>query len=133
MDNSASFPVNATPRRSTSLLEPLVKVLSVIGIAAFAIGILLVCSCSIKVHSYNSSFSKISIGDTEDSAVARLGVPSHRERALDPYLRYTSTPCMAPCVSRLWWEWPIMPGIEAWSVEVDENHTVLRTYRWVSP
>jgi hypothetical protein len=111
----------------------LAKFLSAIGIAALAIAIVVVGSCTLKVHHYNSAFSRVNIGDTEDSAVARLGVPSYRERAGEPYLRYTGTPCAAPCTSRLWWEWPIMPGIEAWSVEVGENRTVLKTYRWESP
>jgi hypothetical protein len=111
----------------------LIKLVSGIGIAALAIVILVVGSCTMKVHHYNYAFAKVNIGDSEDSAVARLGVPSYREREFDPYLRYTSTPCVAPCVSRMWWEWPIMPGIEAWSIEVDKNRTVLKTYRWESP
>jgi hypothetical protein len=132
-DKAASINAGAPARRSTSSLEPLIKLLSWIGIAALAIATLVVGSCTFKVHNYNSAFKRVNIGDSEDSAVARLGIPSYRERALDPYLRYTSTPCVAPCVSRLWWEWPIMPGIEAWSIEVDQNRTVLKTYRWESP
>jgi len=124
---------DVTARRSTSSLEPVVKLISGIGIAALALAVIVIGSCTLKVHSYDSAFSKVNIGDTEDSVVARLGVPNYRERAFDPYLRYTGTPCVAPCVSRLWWEWPIMPGIEAWSIEVDKNHTVLSTYRWESP
>jgi len=123
----------ATALSPTNWLEPLIKVFSWIGVAALAIAVLVVGSCTMKVQHYNSSFLKVHTGDTEDSAIARLGVPSYRERAFDPYLRYTGTPCVAPCVSRLWWEWPIMPGIEAWSIEVDQNRTVLKTYRWTSP
>jgi hypothetical protein len=73
------------------------------------------------------------VGDSEASVVARLGDPSFRERTGQPYLRYTGSPCMRPCATRLWWDWPVMRGIEAWSVELGENRNVVKTYRWTSP
>jgi hypothetical protein len=65
--------------------------------------------------------------------VARMGIPAVRENADKPYLRYASSPCINPCVIRLWWEMPILPGIEGWSVELGEDRNVVKTAHWVSP
>jgi hypothetical protein len=108
-----------------------------IGVAALAVITFVIVAFALtfalRVHHFTAAFSQVAVGDSEASVVARLGEPSFRERAGQPYLRYTGTPCTTPCATRLWWEWPIMPGIKAWSVELGENRDVVRTYRWKSP
>jgi hypothetical protein len=103
-----------------------VLVVVVVGVAAIA-------ACSFRVHQYKSGFSKVKAGDTEAEVISRLGKPSFRERTGATYLRYATAGCNAPCAERLWWERPIVPGIEAWSVELGRDRRVLRTYHWLSP
>jgi hypothetical protein len=111
----------------------MVRIVIVICVAALAVIASVVGGCAMRVHHLNAAFSQIAVGDSEASAVGRLGDPSFRERPGEPYLRYTGSPCSKPCATRLWWEWPVMPGIEGWSVELGEDRTVVKTYRWVSP
>lgn len=96
-------------------------------------GVASVGACSWRVHLYNEAFAAVKVGDTEQQVIASFGKPGFREPADTAFLRYTATTCAKPCVERLWWEWPIAPGIEAWSVELTSEHKVLRTYHWVSP
>lgn len=93
----------------------------------------LVGACSFKVHHYNTAFANIAVGDTQSAVLAKMGAPSYREPAGNSYARYTGYPCMSSCVTRLWWEWPLTPGMEAWSVELDHEGRVIRPYRWESP
>jgi len=101
----------------------------VVAVAVVAV----VGDCSWRVHRYDSTLAAVKVGDTEPQVIARLGSPSFREPAGVPYLRYTGSACAAPCAERLWWELPIAPGVEAWSVELTSERKVLRTYHWVSP
>ena len=109
------------------------NVIRIAVLVVVALGIATVAACSFRVHQYNSGFVEVKTGDTEAQVIARLGKPSFTERAGAPYLRYASMGCSAPCAERLWWEWPIVPGIEAWSVELANDRKVLHTYHWVSP
>jgi hypothetical protein len=109
------------------------KKLTVIGVTALAIVASVIGACEIKVHHYNAAFSQVEVGDPEATVVARFGEPSVRETAGHPYLRYATSPCTPPCAIRLWWEMPIMPGIEAWSVELGQDRNVVHTAHWVSP
>lgn len=45
----------------------------------------------------------------------------------------TSTRCAAPCVRRLWWVHPLLPDLEAWTVDLDGEGKVIGRYRWSSP
>lgn len=90
-------------------------------------------SCSTQASRRTHQLGQIAPGDSEDSVLARLGQPRVRERVDQPYLVYASRACAAPCTVRLWWEWPLFRGIEAWSVELDASHQVIRTTHWVSP
>lgn len=109
------------------------RIFKAIGITGIAVITFIVGACVVKIRHYDAAFSRVAVGDSEASVVARLGNPGVREPTGQPYLRYTGSPCRSPCVTRLWWEWPIMPGMEAWSVEVGADRTVVRTYRWESP
>jgi hypothetical protein len=107
--------------------------LTVLGLTALAISASVIGGCEFKIHHYNAAFSKTAVGDSEALVVDRFGAPSVREDARKPYLLYATSPCMKPCAVRLWWEMPVLPGIEAWSVELGEDRIVLRTTHWVSP
>ena len=89
--------------------------------------------CGLLIHKYNSGLMAVVPGDSEAKVTALLGSPTFTEPAGRPYLRYTGAPCNSPCIRRLWWEWPIFPGIEAWSVELGSTGQVLKTYHWVLP
>lgn len=88
---------------------------------------------ALKNSARDSAFEQIAIGDTEGQILERLGPPDYREPTGQPYLRYTGEPCLAPCQSRLWWEDALLPGVGAWSVELDADRRVVHTTRWVSP
>jgi hypothetical protein len=109
------------------------KVLLVIGFTVVAVVTSTIGACEIKARHYNAAFSFLAVGDSEASVVARMGVPAVRESAGQPYLRYATSACTNPCAIRLWWEMPIMPGIEGWSVELGKDRKVVRTSHWVSP
>jgi hypothetical protein len=101
--------------------------------ALLTVAVILVGSCSLQSHNRTKTLDQISAGDTEKRVVELLGEPAVREFADHPYLRYATQGCMSPCVTRLWWEWPVFPGIEAWSVELDSSQRVIQTEHWVSP
>jgi hypothetical protein len=105
----------------------------VIGFTVLAVVASVIGACEIKTAHYNAAFSRVAVGDSETSVIARMGAPAVWERAGQPFLRYASSGCANPCTVRLWWEMPIMPGIEGWSVELGKDHNVMRTSHWVSP
>ncbi|MGN6482702.1 hypothetical protein [Luteibacter sp.] len=41
--------------------------------------------------------------------------------------------CKSPCVRRLWWIHPLLPDMEAWTVDLDSDGKVVKTYHWSSP
>ena len=92
-----------------------------------------VTSCSIQSRNRSHALERISVGDTEQKVVAAMGQPRLREPSGRPYLRYADRACASPCVMRLWWELPLLPGIEAWSVELDSSRRVVQTAHWVLP
>ena len=102
-------------------------------VAFLAATIILVGSCSLQSHNRTRALDEISVGDAEKRVVELLGEPAVRELADRPYLRYATRGCISPCVTRLWWEWPVFPGIEAWSVEFDSTQRVIQTEHWISP
>jgi hypothetical protein len=109
------------------------RVIMVLGgtlIVAFAS---VIVGCERKVRFYGSGLAKVQIGDSEELVVSRLDQPSVKELEDRPFLRYATKPCFGQCKARLWWEWPILPGVEAWSVELDAGGRVIDTAHWVSP
>jgi len=109
------------------------RVVRILALVVVAVTIIVIGACSFRIRHYDAALAKVRVGDTEQEALVQLGTPTFRESKGVPYLRYTGKACVSPCAERLWWEWPIAPGIEAWSVEVDVNSKVLKTYHWVSP
>ena len=109
------------------------KTVSNLGIGLLIAVVVLVSSCSIQAHRRTLELGQISVGDSEASVLARLGEPRVREHPGQPYLLYATKGCAAPCATRLWWEWPLFRGMEAWSVDLDASRKVVHTAHWVSP
>ena len=102
---------------------------------AFAALVSIVCVLyqSVMVNRYTRDVGRIELGSSESEVVNVVGKPSHREATNKIYARYASTPCSDPCHIRLWWEAPLLPGLEAWSVEFDRNGKAIKKTHWVSP
>ncbi len=88
---------------------------------------------TIKSNRYARDFDRVEMGQSENEVVNLMGPPSHREGSGEIYSRYASTPCMRRCRARIWWEAPILKGIEAWSVELDQDGRAIQKDHWVSP
>jgi len=105
----------------------------ILGVVITFVPVLVLGSCAYAVARNGRAFSETVDGDMRSTVVARFGAPDIEETAGKPYLVYASTGCQAPCEVRLWWEHPILRGIEAWSVEFDGQGKVVHTAHWVSP
>jgi hypothetical protein len=102
-------------------------------LVSIALAVIFVASCSVQASHKTRALAQIAPGQSAQSVISRLGQPTRRELPSEPFLVYADHGCMAPCAVRLWWEWPLFRGIEAWSVELDSRQRVLRTVHWVSP
>jgi hypothetical protein len=106
-------------------------------IALASVGLLVACGAlavKLQLNKFETAFEKANVGDDAAAAVARFGEPSIRETPLVVSHRYSGKPCTPPCIERLTWENPVLlPGMEAWTLEVDGNGRVLRKDHWVSP
>ena|SRR5687768_805572 len=92
-----------------------------------------IAGCTYVVSGYERAFERTSDGDSMLEVVSRFGAPSVRERQSTPFDRYVAKPCEAPCAERLWWEHPVLRGIEAWCVEFDVSGRVVHKAHLVSP
>jgi hypothetical protein len=90
-------------------------------------------TCSYITENKSVEFERIKIGDTKDTVINVLGKPSQSEHPGILFSRYASSQCHAPCTERLWFENPLILGIEAWSFEIDKNNKVIDKAHWVSP
>ena len=94
--------------------------------------IALVAGCSYQVHRFERSFETTKDGDSLQTVIERFGNPDVRETNAELFARYASIRCAAPCEARLWWEHPVLKGMEAWSVEFSSGHVIHKGH-WVSP
>lgn len=95
---------------------------------------LYVSTCSYVSHRNTVGFETIKVGDAESEVFRLLGKPSLREESGGrPFDRYSSYACIAPCITRLWYENPPSLVGEAWSIELDARQRVIKKGRWVSP
>ena len=86
-----------------------------------------------KVNKYTRDFERANLGFTEAEVVNLMGKPDHREMRGEFYSRYANEPCIRNCNLRLWWGAPMLPGIEAWSVEFNSAGVATDKAHWVSP
>jgi hypothetical protein len=89
--------------------------------------------CSYVVTGYERAFETTADGDTLGQVLSRFGEPGVREQPGAPFLRYATAPCNGGCSVRLWWEHPVLRGLEAWSVDLDRTGRVVHKAHWVSP
>lgn len=90
-------------------------------------------ACTFRVTQIENGFAAFENGVPERVVIEKLGGPDVVDTSAVPFLVYSSALCNAPCVKRLWWEHPILKGMEAWSVELDSTGNVMNKTRWVSP
>lgn len=105
----------------------------ILGVVIAFVPALVLGSCAYAVARKEKAFSETVDGDTRSTVVARFGSPDIEENAGNPYLGYANSGCQAPCEVRLWWEHPVLRGIEAWSVEFDGQGKAVHSAHWVSP
>ena len=104
-----------------------------VTIVAVTFAILVVVAVTHRISTYRRAFDTSSEGDSVALVTSRFGVPSHHEIQGQLWSRYASEACQSPCAQRLWWEHPILRGMEAWSAEFDSKGHLLNKYHWVSP
>ena len=88
---------------------------------------------TVKLNKYQEAFEETRVGDNAAAAISRFGAPSIRETQTVISYRYADKPCMSPCFERLTWENPLLPGIQAWTIEIDANRKVVGKAYWDSP
>jgi hypothetical protein len=101
-----------------------------------ALGIAIFCSfsaCTYRVTQIERGFASVETGAPERAVIEKLGSPDVVDTSAAPFVVYASALCSAPCVRRLWWEHPVLKGVEAWSVELGSAGNVLTKSHWVSP
>jgi hypothetical protein len=111
----------------------MVKASKYLVVALVAAAVISVGSCSLQSRNRTRALDQISAGDTERHVIELLGKPDVREMPKRLFPRYATRGCISPCAVRLWWEWPVPLGIEAWSVELDASQRVIESAHWVSP
>jgi hypothetical protein len=89
--------------------------------------------CSYTVSTYEQAFEATRDGEVLAVVIDRFGEPSVREVPSQAFTRYADRGCNAPCSLRVWWEHPMLKGIEAWSVEFNSENHVVHKGHWVSP
>lgn len=92
-----------------------------------------VAACSRTVSRYEHAYEGTLDGEALSVVVARFGAPSVEESEDREFVRYASVGCTTPCAVRVWWEHPVLVGIEAWSVEFNSDNRVIQKAHWVSP
>ena len=90
-------------------------------------------SGAIRAGHYARAFETVAIGQPEATVLAKFGPPGVTDTRRAPFLRYASQACTPPCSRRLWWEHPLLPSIEAWSITLDTTGKVVDKAHWVSP
>jgi len=89
--------------------------------------------CSYVVAGYERAFDATTDGDSLAQVMSRFGEPGVTERRGVLFERYAARPCSGECSVRLWWEHPILRGLEAWSIELDGTGRVIHKAHWVLP
>jgi hypothetical protein len=105
-----------------------------VGIAVIGTYLLaVVCIGWAQGHAINA----LAIGDTETRARELFWFTPGEETPAHtgPARGWTTsgTRCTLPCVRRLWWVHPLLPDLEAWTVDLNDQGKVIASYRWSSP
>jgi hypothetical protein len=93
-----------------------------------------ISGCTYHASMNSSALKAVNIGDSYNSVVLKFGrKPSVTELQGRMFGRYANIGCLHPCAVRVWFENEYLPGIEAWSLELDLNQKVVKKTHWVSP
>lgn len=103
-----------------------------IGLLLLGVLALHFAACSGLSTSKSRAFDSIKLGDSRTAVIDAIGTPDVRELPEKILARYASKPCSGACKERLWFENKLSLGIEAWSVELDENGRVIHKAYWHS-
>lgn len=80
------------------------------------------------------SFKNVRAGDSVDDVLRTMGEPSHvQKRGAKAPDGYEESKCEASCAKRLWYLNRSSLMGEAWSFEINEQGSVVRTAYWMSP
>lgn len=94
--------------------------------------VLYITSCMLVSEWRARAFDAIKVDDKRNIVINRFGMSSYVERPGVLFTRYASNQCQNPCVERLWFENRLSLGIEAWSVELNQDGRVIKKSHWVS-
>ncbi len=104
----------------------------ILGLLALPLGA--IAACTLNAYRADKAFDEVAIGDSEARVIERFGSrPSVRERSGSHFTRYADQACQGVCTERLWFENRLSLDTQAWSVELDADHRVIRKTRWTSP
>lgn len=125
-------PPYTAPSRELGVMKNPAKL---IVLSLLAISFVGVAACSYIVSRYEQAFRASTNGEPYSLVVERFGKPNVVEYPAQPFLRYamSSQSCSTPCAFRVWWEHPVLKGIQAWSVEFNDKNQVIHTAHWLSP
>lgn len=107
--------------------------MKILGWLLIGVPIAYVVTCSGTSSNKSRAFDAIKVGDSRTLVIDSLGNPDVEEHPEKLFARYASKPCEGLCKERLWFENKLSFGIEAWSVELDQNSRVIRKAYWNSP
>jgi hypothetical protein len=95
---------------------------------------LYISTCSYISNSREKAFELVRVGDTQEAVINQFGVSYVQENAgAQPFLRYATTACQAPCNERWWFENRLSFDTSAWSVEFGSDKRVITKTQWASP
>ncbi|HGK7302584.1 hypothetical protein [Stenotrophomonas maltophilia] len=105
----------------------------IILLAILTVFVLYVGSCTALSSSRSRTFDAVHPGDLRESVVQAFGKPDVVEIPGQPFTRYASAGCSAPCAERLWYENRLSLDTQAWSFEINAAGVVIQGTRWTSP
>lgn len=106
-----------------------------VKVAAFLAVLIVIffSSCTYLSSKGNSAYQSTKLGDSKSSVITRFDLPYVEKASGEPFVRFDSKGCRSPCQERLWFESRLSFGIEAWSVDFDQEGRVIDKYHWTSP
>jgi len=90
-------------------------------------------SCSLVWHKNQKDFNTISLGESKEAVLSKMGKPSHIEKKEDSFHRYANDKCENDCYERIWYEARWCMDLRAWSISLDKNERVIDKFDRASP
>lgn len=130
---SGTWPPSAKAPREHDIQPPVNIAARTVALSLAGVAVGAIAFSAWQTSHYRKGFAGIGRGDPEAVVLEAMGPPGVIELRGTPYLRYATGPCSTRCQRRLWWEVTLLHDIEAWSVELDADNTVVETEHWISP